>query len=1290
MANKRISEDELSWTLDVKSSEAQKEVHKLEVQLSQLNDESRRYRNELTRMEAAGRKNTEEYKRIRSEYSAVTKKVGEMKAEINKATKAIKVEDMTMRQLRNQAKQLRAQLDNTSKALNPKRYDQLADRLTAVNARMNDLKITAKGVKETVTDKGMFDVFMGTALTSFAEFMGKNLAVMKDYMQESVRMAEATDGVSKAFRELDRPDLLDNLRKATKGTVTDMELMKAAVQAKDFRIPLEDLGKYLQFAQLKAQQTGQSVEYMTNSIVTGLGRKSNMILDNLGISAAEIDEKMQETGDFTKAVASIVENQLAAAGKTYVSAADRAMQKTVALQNAQLELGQALLPLKEKVDDVFGFMKISLMEVAVWLLKHKEITTALTVATIGFAVAMARANVQLKAWAANTILAKAATTAWGVAVGTAKGIVLMFAAAKATLTGNTLRAAAAMRLFNATCKANVIIAVATAVIALGVALVAYMSKNKAAAKSAIDLTKTYTKVTSDIKRQNEELSKDANAKVADEITRIKQLRKTINDTNASYTQRRAAIAELQKIVPGYHATLNGEGNLYKANSKAIDDYIGKLRQAAMAEAAYEKMKENNKKILDAQDRKEDSEKKIRYVKQNTKNKYGFDFDEQSMGGGNTVWYNKERDVEIGGGIKGTKKTKYAGFIKDDQDAANIKANQDFIKAKEQLVKRDEIIVSKYEEQNKRLENIIVKNGGRNTSMLQSKFNNSGATSSGHTPKTTTTTPKEDPDKELKAQFEAEREMELTQRKAMYDQSITLLKQHLAEKKITKEQYDIQAAAQETAYTKDILAIETAYTEKAQNLAIEDAQKKQSIISTQQANEQRALEDYNQRTLEEMQDYYAMLDEMQQAGTSDEQRKEAEYQAQLEALEAYHKASLEYAHKYGQDETEVESSYMQAKLKLFLDYQAAAEAAAKEHEQRRKGILGQYGLLSDKEQLDMELEQLKEHLDQKMLTEEEYAKAETALKRDAWKRQFDYYSGLFSDAFNALQDAEMANVDAKYDAEIEAARQAGEDTTELENKKAAEKLAIEKKYADVNFAVKASQIIADTSVSIMKALAELGPIAGPIAAALMGVTGAAQLAVANAEREKVKKMTLGSGGSSSSSGGARVATGLAGGGRIDVEREQDGKHFNAEYDPTRRGYVEHPTVIVGEGPMGQSREWVASNAALSNPTVAPIIDLIDKAQQAGTVRTLDMRKLMVKQVVGRETGGAIVTTPPSSLPTQHSPLHTQNSTLPAQTLIDLTAAIKELNDKGVRSYVALDDFDAQQQRRAQARKIGSKI
>ena len=74
-------------------------------------------------------------------------------------------------------------------------------------------------------------------------------------------------------------------------------------------------------------------------------------------------------------------------------------------------------------------------------------------------------------------------------------------------------------------------------------------------------------------------------------------------------------------------------------------------------------------------------------------------------------------------------------------------------------------------------------------------------------------------------------------------------------------------------------------------------------------------------------------------------------------------------------------------------------------------------------------------------------------------------------------------------------------------------------------------------------------------------------------------------------------------------------FRADYDPDKRGFIDKPTVLVGEGGYGHSKEWVASNAAVENPTVAPFIDIIDRAQRAGTIRTLDMNKFLVQQAQG---------------------------------------------------------------------------
>ena len=175
--------------------------------------------------------------------------------------------------------------------INPEDWKKLSSRLSDVRNRMGELSNASKSLVEKYSNPQTMSFFRGELFVRFGELVGKALQKVKEFAAEGIGMAESADGVIHAFRRLDQPGLLDNLRKATKGTVSDIELMKAAVKAKDFHIPLEDLGKYLSFAQLKAQQTGQSLDYMVDSIVTGLGRKSPMILDNLGLSAAEISEK---------------------------------------------------------------------------------------------------------------------------------------------------------------------------------------------------------------------------------------------------------------------------------------------------------------------------------------------------------------------------------------------------------------------------------------------------------------------------------------------------------------------------------------------------------------------------------------------------------------------------------------------------------------------------------------------------------------------------------------------------------------------------------------------------------------------------------------------------------------------------------------------------------------------------------------------------------------------------------------------------------------------------------------
>jgi hypothetical protein len=87
-----------------------------------------------------------------------------------------------------------------------------------------------------------------------------------------------------------------------------------------------------------------------------------MILDNLGLSANEIKEKMKDTGDMTKAVGEIIRQQMANAGDYVETAADRAAKADVDLKNAMEELGRTLLPLQEQGVSMWTSLKIGAIE----------------------------------------------------------------------------------------------------------------------------------------------------------------------------------------------------------------------------------------------------------------------------------------------------------------------------------------------------------------------------------------------------------------------------------------------------------------------------------------------------------------------------------------------------------------------------------------------------------------------------------------------------------------------------------------------------------------------------------------------------------------------------------------------------------------------------------------------------------------------------------------------------------------------------------------------------------------
>ena len=1256
MASKHLTEDEIRYTVDVKTAAAQKEIYRLEQQSKKLRSENKARLSQMIQLEAAGKKETDTYKNLKKQYTETGKEIRNLTSQIGEQTSKLNVLDMTISQLKKQQKSLQKEFENTSKTLNPELYGILEQKLQEVSSRMAELKQNAKSFGELAASDQANGMLYGNMMTKAAELFGSYAQGFKDSVKELIdgglEMAETADGVTKAFKDMDQPDLLENLRKATKGTVNDVQLMTAAVKANDFRIPLEDLGKYLEFAQLKAQQTGQSVDYMTNSIVTGLGRKSPLILDNLGISAAEISEKTKETGDFMKAVAEIVDTQLAEAGETYISAADRAAQKTVELQNAQKALGDEILPLKEQWDDAYADMQLNTISLISWCVKHQGVVKTLGILLTAFTVVAIATSNAIKTNIVVTKGAAAAQQAWNVICATGTGLMKLLQAGFLLLTGRVTQAKAAWASMNATMKASVF-----GLIAAGVALLAMKLWDM---KKAADASTLAQKALNNIRAE-------AQKQVVEEKLKLENLIKVAKDEKLSMDERYKAVDALNKIVPQYNATIDKTTKKFRASDKALKAYINNLVKLYEVQGA-------KKQIQSLAEQRAELEVKLAGAKKNlsgAKSAQGVSY--------TTSW----------GAVGNTQSDAVGHFQSQVNSISNsIKQLDAQINAITGAFGKGIMTQTVKESSEPKVPGSGIGGGG------------GGKGGGGHTGTVNTTTTQPNPDDIASKRFSENRQADIDAANQDYQQDVNNWEMALARKKVSQEKYDLAMQALKTQHTANILAIETSYSEQSQNIGIADGAKKKALQDKQQANLRAAEQAHFEQQVAVEQAYQdALAKVMEQGETQQELTLEQQRDQKLEVLKGYYQAALNMAKQNGEDTAQLEKAYKDVQTQIQKEYITKQKEQLDEQDEKKKQARQALGF-DQQSEYDRQLQQLKQALDNQYITQEEHEQRVQQLKKESFMKQAQYYTNLFSNAVTSLQNAEMANVDAKYDAEIKAAEGNTALQEKLEKKKANEKLKIQKKYADVNFAMQVAQIISNTATSIMKAYSDLGPIAGSVAAALMGVTGAAQLAVANAERQKVKRMTLNGTASGTSSAGSRVASGRESGGRIDVEREQDGKHFNAEYAPGKRGYVDHPTVIVGEGPRGRSKEWVASNAALENPTIAPLINLMDAAQRAGQIRTFDMGKyLMAMQ--GRALGGSIARQSARTSPeiasggadfyvrTQESAHRDAGNATSGRNNDELLELLRELKRDGIRSFVSLSDLDAKQELRNQARKFAKK-
>lgn len=346
-------------------------------------------------------------------------------------------------------------------------------------------------------------------------------------------------------------------------------------------------------------------------------------------------------------------------------------------------------------------------------------------------------------------------------------------------------------------------------------------------------------------------------------------------------------------------------------------------------------------------------------------------------------------------------------------------------------------------------------------------------------------------------------------------------------------------------------------------------------------------------------------------------------------------------------------------------------AEDEKERKRQSILNQYGLKSQKEMFDDQLDALNKYLEKELITREEYEKAVLNLKRDYYKKQADTYMNLFSNTVQSLQDAEIARMEAKYDAEIKAAEGNSEEVERLEKEKEQKKLEIQRKYADVNFAIKVSQIIADTAVSIMKAFADLGPVGGAVAAAMLTATGAAQLAVAKAEHEKVRNMA---GDSSSGSGNTTYQ-------RVPTVNQYASGRYNVIGASDGRSYTGVP--YIGPAPTG-----IVNSPALISERGSELIVNADDLRRLQKHINYPLVVQAINESRGRITQYSQGNYTMQNIPSLIRPTH-ESLGIDSGLIQRLTSAIEHLEREGIQADVVLTELERKQKRRDRARMIGSK-
>lgn len=680
---------------------------------------------------------------------------------------------------------------------------------------------------------------------------------------------------------------------------------------------------------------------------------------------------------------------------------------------------------------------------------------------------------------------------------------------------------------------------------------------------------------------------------AEEVNRLRLLEKAANDETLSLNERKRAIQELNDIVPDYNGSLDETTGLYNANKKALDDYIDSLIKLYEIEGAKESLAGLGKERAELETERRLHENQLKREKE------FYSAPQQRS----------DRPVTTQGAVVP------AGILSRIGASGRIKALENDLdkidKKLKNISEREQAIIGVYGA------DALMPAKTPEFRGREQSFNKIDLPESDEDRKKREKEERERQRKAkeaLKADLDAAkyaRDKAEAENILSYSTGLKNYNDYVAEKeRIERDYADKIVGIHEQHNTIDIAAY-------GQSLLKREELKKQSLdrqakLSIKQLEDKHAVDE--REAIDDFYDPNGPLFNNQKA--LNQRLFELDVNLMLDKAKLYEEGSKE------REQIERQVNDLIAKDQLDKQKETATAYIAFEKEYRASAG-------SQREKLELDV--LKDLLDKKLISEEEYQVAVAKIKQkyrdedreklretaseyadvvlnlyDSFSKFFDnlgqkgssFWDNLadaaeaafafmgsalsqYSAYSDASRDLEIAKIEKRYDAEIEAAGNNSKKTAALEKKKEAEIAKVKKQYNDRAMKIEIAQAFAQTAAAAIAAYASAaaipatGWIMAPIAAALATAAGMAQIATIKKQHE------------------AEAAGYYSGG-------------FTTK-DPDNRREVG----------VVHANEFVANHKAVANPALSPVLRLIDHAQRTNTVGSLSADDVDI--ALGRRPG-----------------------------------------------------------------------